>query len=71
MRINAYDVQLGDILKDDSQKGIVVDFWRELEDGDTPYITIRVQESDLGLIDEIYGKSDTVEIVARLPDITF
>ena len=67
MRINAYDIQIGDILK----KGIVVDFWRELEDGDTPYITIRVQESGLGLIDEIYGKSDTVEIITRLPDIAF
>mgnify|MGYP000069439592 CR=1 FL=1 len=72
MKINAYDIQLGDEIKDFLQSGRVVDFWTEHDDSpECSYITIRVFDKNNHMYDEIYGTKDTVNIVESMPQGAF
>ena len=78
MKINAWDLEVGDIIIGPFQTGRVVDLWTDVDDSSCPYITIRTDrkgrhrdECNEDTVDEVYGKKDFVTILPRLPECVF
>lgn len=72
MKIQALDIQIGDVVNDVYQCGQVVDLWNDgVDDSECPYITIRTQNNVGETIDEIYGPEDYIKTVPSLPPLAF